>query len=516
MSAAGDIAARALDDTVQTAEKYAFVCALGDWDIPEEARCGLTRAQLANVTHAVVNYVRRVAFNEAVDTRGMSFLPPVPVSDIRRFLLHAAPALGIERVDEIDAVVALVIDRIVVAGTRERMYRGFDRGTGMQLPAETRLQLARREKDGLALHARFVYAYGTIVDYKLITGADMLDMTAYLLKMAIETKDLGGIDSRLDAMAHQIRVERQRAYSDIAAMAERFYETDWGEFRTSREGLVERFLKIRTDLEEMRDRLEGLREADDLAGPDRDRLESDIRKMRSCIALLTGLARDITESNGMIFETAARFAAATVTGSLYDFESVVMDALHGLSVEGIISLFEFLLLRGIIAKPARLAPRAAGALGGQASFTPGFAPDAFYMFPQERAAAAAGRTEANWYGDRASEIGDTLTPEVAQAAMGVAADFAGWLAEQPGRAGRTSGFLQTLDAAGTARALRRSTFSLVFLADPRNGQAVAWRDLPVRPALDLAAPPREVSVDDPDEVGRVWRYSDLMFRIEED
>ena len=55
MSAARDIEARALEDTAQTAEKYAFVCALGDWDIPEEARCGLTRAQLANVTHAVVN-----------------------------------------------------------------------------------------------------------------------------------------------------------------------------------------------------------------------------------------------------------------------------------------------------------------------------------------------------------------------------------------------------------------------------------------------------------------------------
>lgn len=51
MSAARDIEARALEDTAQTAEKYAFVCALGDWDIPEEARCGLTRAQLANVTH---------------------------------------------------------------------------------------------------------------------------------------------------------------------------------------------------------------------------------------------------------------------------------------------------------------------------------------------------------------------------------------------------------------------------------------------------------------------------------
>ena len=267
MSAARDIEARALEDTAQTAEKYAFVCALGDWDIPEEARCGLTRAQLANVTHAVVNYVRRVAFNAAVDTRGMSFLPPVPVSDIRRFLLGSASALGIGRLDEIDAIVALVIDRIVVAGTRERMFRGFDRETGMQLPEETRLQLARREKDGLALHVRFLYAYGTIVDFKLMTGADVLDMKAYLLKMAIEAKDLDGIDARLDAMAQQIRVERQRAYSDIANMAERFYETDWGQFRADREEMRDRFLKIRGDLEEMRDRLEDLREADDVNIP---------------------------------------------------------------------------------------------------------------------------------------------------------------------------------------------------------------------------------------------------------
>ena len=108
------------------------------------AAIAAARAQLANVTHAVVNYVRRVAFNAAVDTRGMSFLPPVPVSDIRRFLLGSASALGIGRLDEIDAIVALVIDRIVVAGTRERMFRGFDRETGMQLPEETRLQLARR------------------------------------------------------------------------------------------------------------------------------------------------------------------------------------------------------------------------------------------------------------------------------------------------------------------------------------------------------------------------------------
>lgn len=516
MSAARDIEARALEDTAQTAEKYAFVCALGDWDIPEEARCGLTRAQLANVTHAVVNYVRRVAFNAAVDTRGMSFLPPVPVSDIRRFLLGSASALGIGRLDEIDAIVALVIDRIVVAGMRERMFRGFDRETGMQLPEETRLQLARREKDGLALHVRFLYAYGTIVDFKLMTGADMLDMAAYLLKMAIEAKDLDGIDARLDAIAQQIRVERQRAYSDIANMAERFYETDWEQFRADREEMRDRFLKIRGALEEMRDRLEDLREADDVNGPDLVRLESNIRKMSSCIASMTGLASDITKSNEMIFETLERFAAATVTGSLYDFESVVIGSLHGLTVEGIISMFEFLLLRGIIAKPGKLVRKPSASLVGQASFTPGFAPDAFYMFPQERAASTGGAVEAVWCGDHASEIGDTLTPEVTNAAMEMAADFAQWLAGQPGRVGRTSGYLQTLDGPGAARALRRSTFSLVFLEDPRNGQALAWRDLPCRPALDLAAPPREVSVDDPDEIGRVWRYSDLMFRIEED
>ena len=231
---------------------------------------------------------------------------------------------------------------------------------------------------------------------------------------------------------------------------------------------------------------------------------------------MTGLASDITKSNEMIFETLERFAAATVTGSLYDFESVVIGSLHGLTVEGIISMFEFLLLRGIIAKPGKLVRKPGASLVGQASFTPGFAPDAFYMFPQERAASTGGAVEAVWCGDHASEIGDTLTPEVTNAAMEMAADFAQWLAGQPGRVGRTSGYLQTLDGPGAARALRRSTFSLVFLEDPRNGQALAWRDLPCRPALDLAAPPREVSVDDPDEIGRVWRYSDLMFRIEED
>ena len=194
----------------------------------------------------------------------------------------------------------------------------------------------------------------------------------------------------------------------------------------------------------------------------------------------------------------------------------MIGSLHGLTVEGIISMFEFLLLRGIIAKPGKLVRKPGASLVGQASFTPGFAPDAFYMFPQERAASTGGAVEAVWCGDHASEIGDTLTPEVTNAAMEMAADFAQWLAGQPGRVGRTSGYLQTLDGPGAARALRRSTFSLVFLEDPRNGQALAWRDLPCRPALDLAAPPREVSVDDPDEIGRVWRYSDLMFRIEED
>ena len=497
----------ALQDTAATAEQYAFICELGNW-MPTSKfdEFGLSRARMNVILHAVVNYVRREEFLKIGGDAKMSYLPSVPRSDIENFLRAVAENLGIEKVDKIPDITDFVIDNILRAGSHSRRFQPFDQQNRKVLPREAELSLANIFASNIELHSRFVYAYGTIVDYRYITGNEMISAETYLLGMAVESGDLENTEKRIAMLLAQIRRERQKLLRDGAEIAENYLSLDWEEFNKSRVSFGNEFRQRLSDLQTIDGKLKAFREGEGKLEEKREAsIERCIAKLGTCMAEMTTLTRENDRLNEQIKELVRLYSKKSLTGNLFDFEGVVFNRLSTTSAEGIIELFEHMLLPSLLADPQK----------SQADFKPAVYPGDWCYFPIERRQPDRG-TQIDWYDANnleSTKDSQSRSEELNDLAREVAAAFVDWLKGIPGQKGRISSYLKTLTRDELEVALRPSVFTMVFQAGAKRSGFAAWKDIDQNISITRETVVPTSTIDDPDKVETSWNYTDFEYEI---
>lgn len=460
----GDLDAEVLKGTNEYESVYANMCAIADWmtsaaSIPD----GYTKAHMAYLVRAIINFIRTVEFGKIIDANDR-YLCEVPLADIRAFLYRNAGKLGIVDSSRINEIVEFFKEKVVKGGSEARYYAGFDEKTGSYVERSGNFVVGKVTTDGICLSARFLQAYGMIIDFSALTGFEMMDAVFYITRMAVERSNIDMINSALNAVRDQTMRIGREVMDRCVYWRQHFSDFDYKTVSSEIDRWVDEFKTRRQKLSGLDKEIENMEIAGDRNDPEfMKKLNLAESQLQACIMAFDRVVDALFAYGNTLRDTANMHLLARPTDSVFDFDRVVFDRLHLLSIDGIVELFEGLLVGGGIANPQN----------GEGGFDADLTYGAFLQFP-EPARPKGKAFEVSYSGAYAESGISEFDDELEQAAKALAEEFADWIYALPGKRGSISTFLRTLDAGRYRDAFNLSIFDRVFISNPKNRNSGAW------------------------------------------
>lgn len=459
-----DLDAEVLKGTNEYESVYANMCAIADWmttaaSIPD----GYTKAHMAFMVRAIINYIRTVEFGKIIDANDR-YLCEVPLADIRAFLYRNAGKLGISETSRINEIVEFFKEKIVKGGSETRYYAGVDDRTASYVERSGSFVVGKVTGDGICLSASFLQAYGMIIDFSALTGFEMMDAVFYITRMAVERSNIDMINRGLNTVRDQTMRIGREVMDRCVFWRQHFSDFDYKTVSSEIDRWVDEFKTRRQKLAGLDREIENMEIAGDRNDPEfMEKLNLAETQLQACIMAFDRVVDALFAYGNTLRDTANMHLLARPTDTVFDFDRILFDRLHLLSIDGLIGLFEKLLVGGGIANPQNC----------EGGFDPDITYGAFLQFP-EPVRPKEKAFEVSYSGDYAESGISEFDDELEQKAKALAEEFADWIHSLPGKKGSISTFLKTLDSGRYRDALDLSIFDRVFISNPKDRDCGAW------------------------------------------